>query len=97
MPPCTHQALLRAEARTMEAALDFLRAACAAAPARAGVRLFDPVPMALQRLADVERAQLLVEADRRAPLQAFLRSWLEGLRQARARVRWQIEVDPQEI
>jgi primosomal protein N' (replication factor Y) len=97
MPPFTHQALLRAEAGTMEAALDFLRAARAAAPAQAAVRLFDPVPMALQRLAGVERAQLLVEADRRAPLQDFLRSWLEGLRRARARVRWQIEVDPQEI
>lgn len=97
MPPFTHQALLTAEARSMDAALAFLREAREDAPASEDVRVFDPVPMALQRLADVERAQLLLEADRRAPLQAFLRAWLAGLRARRSRVRWQIEVDPQEI
>ncbi|MGZ8272754.1 MAG: primosomal protein N' [Burkholderiaceae bacterium] len=97
MPPYTYQALLTAEARTMDAALGFLRAARDEAPAEPAVRVFDPVPMALQRLAGVERAQLLVEADRRAPLQAFLRTWLEGLRALRSRVRWHVEVDPQEI
>jgi primosomal protein N' (replication factor Y) len=97
MPPYTHQALLSAEARTMEAALGFLREAREAAPDDVEVRVFDPVPMALQRLAGVERAQLLVEADRRGPLQTFLRAWIEGLRARRGRVRWQIEVDPQEI
>jgi primosomal protein N' (replication factor Y) len=97
MPPYTHQALLTAEARTMEAALGFLREARAAALPGDAVRVFDPVPMALQRLAGVERAQLLVEADRRAPLQTFLRTWLAALRAQRSRVRWQVEVDPQEI
>ena len=97
MPPFTYQALLTAEARTMEAALRFLREARDDAPATDTVRVFDPVPMALQRLAGVERAQLLVEADRRAPLQAFLRTWLDGLRAKKSRLRWQIEVDPQEI
>jgi primosomal protein N' (replication factor Y) len=97
MPPFTHQALLTAEARTMAAALAFLGEAREQAPSDDAIRLFDPVPMALQKLAGVERAQLLVEADRRAPLQAFLRSWLAVLRTRRGRVRWQIEVDPQEI
>jgi primosomal protein N' (replication factor Y) len=97
MPPYTYQALLTAEGRTMEAALGFLREARDEAPAEPEVRVFDPVPMALQRLAGVERAQLLVEADRRGPLQAFLRAWLEGLRAKRSRIRWQVEVDPQEI
>jgi primosomal protein N' (replication factor Y) (superfamily II helicase) len=97
MPPFTHQALLTAEARTMDGALGFLREARAEAPSREDVRVFDPVPMALQKLAGAERAQLLVEADRRGPLQAFLRAWLQGLRAKRSRIRWQIEVDPQEI
>ena len=97
MPPYTHQALLTAQARTMDAALGFLRAAREEAPADSEVRVFDPVPMALQRLAGVERAQLLVEADRRGPLQSFLRAWIEGLRAKRTPVRWQVEVDPQEI
>jgi primosomal protein N' (replication factor Y) len=97
MPPYTYQALLSAEARSMEAALGFLREARDAAPDEPEVRVFDPVPMALQRVADVERAQLVVEADRRGPLQSFLRAWIEGLRARRSRVRWQVEVDPQEI
>jgi primosomal protein N' (replication factor Y) len=97
MPPFTHQALLTAEARTMDAALTFLREARDEVPGGDDVRVFDPVPMALQKLAGVERAQLLVEADRRAPLQAFLRTWLQALRAKRSRVRWQVEVDPQEI
>ena len=97
MPPYTYQALLTAEARTMDAALGFLREARDEAPAGREVRVFDPVPMALQRLAGVERAQLLVEADRRGPLQSFLRAWIEGLRARRSRIRWHVEVDPQEI
>jgi primosomal protein N' (replication factor Y) len=40
---------------------------------------------------------LLVEADRRSALQPFLRAWLATLRARRAPVRWQIEVDPQQI
>jgi primosomal protein N' (replication factor Y) len=96
MPPATHQALLTAEAPTLESALAFLRAAVEQAPL-ADVTLYDPVPMALVRRAGIERAQLLVEARRRAPLQAFLREWLRGLRSNRSRVRWQIEVDPAEI
>ena len=97
MPPYTHQALLTAEARTMDRALAFLREARAAAPETADVRLYDPVPMALQRLAGVDRAQLLVEADRRGPLQAFLRLWLGTVRAWRQSIRWHVEVDPQEI
>ena len=97
MPPFTHQALLTSEARTMDAALEFLRQARDGAPATEDVRVFDPVPMALQKLAGVERAQLLLESDRRGPLQSFLREWLADLRGQRSRVRWQIEVDPQEI
>ncbi len=102
MPPLTHQALLTAEARTMDAALGFLRKARMAAlpELTAGawnVRLFDPVPMALQRLAGVSRAQLLIEADQRTHLHAWLGAWLATLRAQRTAVRWNIEVDPMEL
>ncbi|MGH6611840.1 MAG: replication restart helicase PriA, partial [Burkholderiaceae bacterium] len=97
MPPLTHQALLTAEARSMESALGFLRSARASAPSTQTVRLFDPVPMTLQRLAGVARAQLLLEADRRADLHALLDDWLEKLRAQRTSVRWNIEVDPTEL
>ncbi len=102
MPPATHQALMTAEARTMEAALDFLRTAreqalneFAAAASR--VRLFDPVPMSLQRLAGVSRAQLLIEADHRAQLHTLLGAWLAAVRNRRTALRWNIEVDPLEL
>ena len=91
MPPVTHQALMTAEARTMEAALDFLRAARDQAlqqfaAAASHVRLFDPVPMSLQRLAGVSRAQLLIEADQRTQLHTLLSGWLAALREKRTRI-----------
>ena len=87
----THQALMTAEARTMEAALEFLRTARDQAlrqfaEAASHVRLFDPVPMSLQRLAGVSRAQLLIEADQRAQLHALLSAWLAALREKRAAI-----------
>jgi len=102
MPPVTHQALLTAEARSMDGALEFLRNAHDAAARElsatgTAVRLFDPVPMALQRVAGVTRAQLLVEADQRSHLKALLGPWLAGLRAKRTSVRWNIEVDPLQL
>jgi primosomal protein N' (replication factor Y) len=102
MPPFVSQALLCAEARTLEAALEFLRAArqearCHAADA--AVALYDAVPMPLAKLAGVHRAQLLVESASRPALQRWLPIWLQAVREMRftPRIRWQIEVDPQEI
>jgi primosomal protein N' (replication factor Y) len=102
MPPFVPQALLTAQARTLESALAFLGHARSLGDAlREPVTLYDPVPMPLARLAGVFRAQLLIEARRRSGLQAFLREWLARLRDAEPpagpRVQWQIEVDPQEI
>jgi len=102
MPPFRPQALLTAQARTLEAALGFLAHARALGRGLAAdAALYDPVPMPLARLAGVFRAQMLAEAPRRSQLQVFLRDWLARLRAAEPppgpRVRWQIEVDPQEI
>ena len=86
----------------MDAALEFLRKARDQAVDRfaepvSHIRLFDPVPMSLQRLAGVSRAQLLIEADQRAQLHALLNVWLAALREKRASIRWNIEVDPLEL
>uniref|UniRef100_UPI00258ECFDD primosomal protein N' n=1 Tax=Thauera sp. TaxID=1905334 RepID=UPI00258ECFDD len=100
-PPFTHQAMLRADAPALDDAVEFLRHARRLAEALApeGLRLYDPVPMRMTRLARRERAQLLIEADLRGLLQAFLLSWIEMLyRQRTAReLRWQIDVDPLEV
>ncbi len=100
-PPFTHQAMLRADAPALEDAVEFLRHARRLAEERApeGLRLYDPVPMRMTRLARRERAQLLVEADHRSLLQAFLAEWIAVLyRQRTAReLRWQLDVDPLEV
>jgi len=100
-PPFSHQVMLRADAPELEQALAFLAAAREAALARSGegVRVFDAVPMRMTRLARRERAQLLVEADRRGELQAFVAAWLQDVRGLRAprTVRWQIDVDPLDV
>ena len=100
-PPFTHQAMLRADAPALEDAVEFLRHARRLAEERApeGLRLYDPVPMRMTRLARRERAQLLVEADQRGLLQAFLADWMAVLyRQRTAReLRCQLDVDPLDV
>lgn len=99
MPPFSFQALLRAEARTQEAAQAFLQTACElAAPllADTSITLYAPVPMPMQRVANVERAQLLIEADDRRQLQQFLPRWRAVFAQQRnpGLLRWALDVDP---
>ncbi|RYZ12579.1 MAG: primosomal protein N', partial [Comamonadaceae bacterium] len=106
MPPFAFQALVRADARTQEAAQGFLEAAGVAADALPGaehVTRYPAVPLAIQRVADVERAQMLVESGSRAALQRFLAAWqprLHELRRApqgKGVIRWLIDVDPHAI
>ncbi len=99
-PPYSFQALLRAEARDMAQSLAFLAAARAAASPLTGgmVDLYDPVPMRMARLKNLERAQLLVESASRPALQAFLTAWMEQLHALKAprELRWHLDVDPLE-
>jgi primosomal protein N' (replication factor Y) len=98
LPPFTSLALLRAEARTLDVAREFLQAASDAADAPPTVALNAPVPMSVQRVANVERAQLLVESASRPALQRFLADWSPRLHALRAAhkglIRWAIDVDP---
>lgn len=103
MPPFSFQALVRAEARSQEVAQAFLNAASAAGeglPGAEQVFRFPAVPMTIQRVANIERAQMLVESDSRAALQRFLAAWQGVLHSTRAQpehkglIRWAIDVDP---
>lgn len=103
LPPFSFQALVRAEARTQENAQAFLNAASAQGSASAqvlGVTLYPAVPMSVQRVANVERAQMLVESPSRAALQRFLAGWHEVLHEVRqgpegkGLIRWAVDVDP---
>ena len=111
LPPFTAQALVRAEARTQDVAQAFLNAASASAqndmaqwagwePVLAQITLYPAVPMSIQRVANVERAQMLVESPSRGALQQFLGAWQTLLHAARQGphgkgvIRWAIDVDP---
>jgi primosomal protein N' (replication factor Y) (superfamily II helicase) len=95
LPPYTRQVLLRAEAPKMEAALDFLRQAARLAPQHPDVSLFTPVPAPMARVANLERAQLLIQSASRHSLQGFVAAWRQQLETIRPRVaRWSLDVDP---
>jgi primosomal protein N' (replication factor Y) len=96
LPPFMFQALLRAEARQLQVALDFLTQARTLLD-HDGVVINDPVPMTVTRVAGVERAQLLLESASRPQLQAFLKPWMHALRELKPRLRWSLEVDPVDI
>ena len=101
LPPFSFQALVRADAKTQSAAQDFLNAARELADALAvqlQVDVYPAVPMTIQRVANVERAQMLVECLSRKALQQFLSQWQAQLHTMRAQhkqvIRWAIDVDP---
>ncbi len=98
-PPFVFQALLRAEANTMEKSLEFLAQAAHAAPlANFSVTMFNAVAATMPRIAGKYRAQLLVQCASRKTLQAFLTDWVRELRLIKGRqVRWSLDVDPLEI
>jgi primosomal protein N' (replication factor Y) len=106
MPPFAFQALVRADARTQAAAQAFLNAASAASDDLEGaahVSRYPAVPLTIQRVANVERAQMLVESGSRAALQRFLAAWQPILHEQRRTpegkgvIRWLIDVDPHAI
>ena len=101
LPPFSFQALVRAEARSQQAAQDFLSAARDAGAAWADEALVDiypAVPMSIQRVANIERAQMLLECTSRKALQGFLSHWQAQLHTLRGQhkqvIRWAIDVDP---
>jgi primosomal protein N' (replication factor Y) len=108
LPPYSHLAMLRADARTSAAAQSFLQAAAESAerlPGADAVTVYPPVPMGMARVADMERMQMLVESASRVALQRFLAHWLPSLHRLRGErkaaeqriARWAIDVDPLSI
>ncbi len=95
-PPFSYQALLRCDARSMAESMAFLEQARLLGQDSAdGVLLYDPVPALMPRVANRERAQLLVQSSSRARLQKFLAPWVSKLRELKHRdLRWSLDVDP---
>ncbi len=97
-PPYVFEAVLRAEAPQLAAAMAFLREARALQPAPDSVGVFDPVPHTLTRRAGFERAQLVMQSGSRSALQAYLAALSAQLYETAPRgVRWHLDVDPIEF
>ena len=97
-PPFVFEAALRAEAKTLESAMRFLREAAQMADPPAEVQVYDPAPHVITRRAGMERAQLIVQSRSRPALQDFLSAWSSRLFSDPSRnVRWHLDVDPIEF
>jgi primosomal protein N' (replication factor Y) len=111
LPPSTFQALIRSDAREQSVAQAFLNHANAQlqsldglgtqdASALAEVSVYPAVPMSIQRVANVERAQMLIESASRKALHRVLELLQEQLHTSRSEpqhkglIRWLVDVDP---
>jgi primosomal protein N' (replication factor Y) (superfamily II helicase) len=111
LPPSTFQALIRSDARAQSVAQAFLNHANAHlqsleglgtqdASALAEVSVYPAVPMSIQRVANVERAQMLIESASRKALHRVLELLQEQLHASRSEpqhkglIRWLVDVDP---
>ena len=105
LPPFSYQGLVHAEAKNLEKAIQFLSSLKGRLKTKGlignGLKVYDPVPKALMRVAGTERAQLLLESGDRKQLQEILEVIDQDLRgQSQGRIskgeniRWLIERDP---
>ncbi|MCK4587622.1 MAG: primosomal protein N', partial [Gammaproteobacteria bacterium] len=108
LPPYQYMALLRAEAVNGDLPLQFLQYArelvesiTAGADFKGdrGVLLLGPIPAPMEKRAGRIRAQLLLQSSSRADLHNLLTPWLQQLESSKLgrKVRWSIDVDPQEM
>lgn len=101
MPPFSYQAMIRADHKNLGNCLEFLKMAKALgedlARKEGVVFICDPVPLTIVRVAEVERAQMLVESESRPALHRFLNEWLLALWEVKTSTRWFVEIDPAEL
>jgi primosomal protein N' (replication factor Y) len=105
LPPFSYQGMVHAEAKSLDKAIHFLNALKGRLKSQGliykGLRVYDPVPKSMMRVAGVERAQLVLESDDRRRLQDVLEAIDRDLRESsqgriskNEKVRWLIERDP---
>ncbi|WP_314367566.1 primosomal protein N' [Neisseria cinerea] len=99
MPPFGFQTAVRADAPRVADAMEFLNAAKAslASLLPESVSQFGAAPMLMVRLAERERAQIFLESTSRQDLHRAVSLWVQVLQQNRdGKIRWSVDVDPQE-
>ena len=101
LPPAVYQAIVRVEAKHEHQLSAFIEEAkeMMASLSSGEVRTYGPVPALQAKKAGLSRMQLTLECKSRPRLHRFLKPWmaeLEKLPQGK-RVRWVMDVDPQEF
>jgi primosomal protein N' (replication factor Y) len=98
LPPAGYQALLRAEAHDRSLAENFLDDAARAFPP-GETRVYGPMPAIMERISGRSRMYLVVQGASRSALHRQVDHWLPGLRKlpSARKVRWAIDIDPQEL
>ena len=98
LPPAGYQALLRAEAHDRSLAEHFLDDAARAFPP-GETRVYGPMPAIMERISGRSRMYLVVQGTGRSALHQQVDGWLPGLRKlpSARKVRWAIDIDPQEL
>ena len=99
MPPFGFQIAVRADAPRVADAMEFLNAAkeTLAPLLPESVSQFGAAPMLMVRLAERERAQVFLESTSRQDLHRAVSLWVQVLQQNRdGKIRWSVDVDPQE-
>jgi primosomal protein N' (replication factor Y) len=98
LPPAGYQALLRAEAHDRSLAQGFLAEAADLFP-RGPTRVYGPMPAIMERLGGRSRLYLVIQGASRKALHRQIDQWLPGLRKLPSgrKVRWAIDIDPQEL
>ena len=102
LPPYRHLAVVRVQSAAAGEAVAVLERAHRSArksAARHAVRMYEPVPMTMEKKAGAYRAQLLLSAGRARALHACLEALLPEVRKlAQSRkLRWHVDVDPMEV
>ncbi len=103
-PPASFFALLRAESNKFSEVEKFLQLARNAARNltlnfNSEVMVYDIIRPQLERLKNMERGQLLLQANSRAALQRLLKIWMPEMKDflLANKVRWSVDVDPLEF
>lgn len=106
LPPYAYQALIRAEANKIEYYQSFLEycfqvmnSSKQHLPADHDIQFLGPVPAPMEKKAGKYRGQLLIQASARKNLHNVINDLIKTIEANKAaqRVRWSIDIDPQEL
>ena len=100
LPPFSYQVLLRAEANQQKQAGQFLTDANRHLPVtNSNIEVFGPYPAPIAKRAGRYRMQLILQAKKRDHFRKLLPDWIRTLEKLpnANKVRWSVDVDPQDI